>query len=150
MTEEYREKILKDRRKEYGDYAESIKTISFLKERIKFAFYYKKNKWYIPFTYYSLKESETIQQHIDFTKTMLALKASRSIHSKGEAYKDCIVDFLNYMILYKEAMNNIIGGYKNDVKIIINFEEEFNQLLNKTDKNIDYLLEEKFLKKYIS
>lgn len=148
MTEEYRQKILKERGKEYGDYKDSIKTISLLKEKILFLFFKQKKTMNIPFIYYGIEEADTIQEHIDFTRTMLALKAARSIYSKDEAYKDCIVDFFNYMTLYKEAIRDILSNYIDRINVRIEFLGGFNPLLNmdnKSIKDIEYLLEPNFI-----
>lgn len=42
-----------------------------------------------------------------FTEKILALKAIRSINATGESFKDCIIDFINYINLTKEALNEL-------------------------------------------
>lgn len=43
---------------------------------------------------------------IEFIKNMLALKAARSEVATGESLKDCIYDFVNYYLLFIDAIPN--------------------------------------------
>lgn len=49
---------------------------------------------------------------VNFARNMLALKAVRSLTAKGDSYKDCIYDFLNYKSLCERVLGKICPGVK--------------------------------------
>lgn len=132
INNEYAEQILKERGNEYGDYRKLIRTLHTLMNSIYITIIQDKTNGIFKYWDY-----ESIRDIANFGKTMMALKAARSIRSKNEAYKDCIVDFINYKKLTKEGMENELKDYYDKgiirfkAMIHIEFDKRvFNDLLN--------------------
>lgn len=116
--------ILINRRNEYGSFISNLVNIYKIKLSIQVIIVDRN------FTY----SSEFNDSTCDFIENMLALKAARSLKASGEAYKDCINDFINYFTLAIDEVPGIdIKLYENtfDVNLI----EALN--LRKTNKNLD-------------
>ena len=58
------------------------------------------------------KERTVANSTVNFARNMLALKAVRSLTAKGDSYKDCIYDFLNYKSLCERVLGKICPGVK--------------------------------------
>ena len=116
------EQIAIDRGKSYGPYIDSIYKINILKGGITLT----------PSTMDSLSENRLfeLREGISFGKTMMALKAGRSITAKGEVYEDCIIDFIAYLNL---TLKEVIK----DTGIKIEFNSLFNPILNKENVKVD-------------
>lgn len=66
---------------------------------------------------------------INFAKNMLALKAVRSLTAKGDSYKDCIYDFLNYKFLCERVLGKICPKVE---KFLIFNEQFFNENIHES------------------
>lgn len=156
MNEDYADAVLRAREKEYGDYRQCILTIKKLKEKIQWNIINCEGNSYSYNNEFVI--SSEMRYLCEFMQTMLALKAARSIYSVGESYKDCLVDFINYIRLTKEAINDCIKEKQMNVRFEgktefkIQFDERiFNPLLNKDYiqiESISYLLKENWIKEW--
>lgn len=116
--------ILIKRKNEYGSFISNLVNIHKIKPSIQVTIVDR------DFTYSREFNASTC----DFIENMLALKAARSLKASGEAYKDCINDFINYFTLAIDEVPGIaIKLYANvfDVNLV----EALN--LRKTNKNLD-------------
>lgn len=80
------------------------------------------------------KERVIANSTVRFARNMLALKAVRSLTAKGDSYKDCIYDFLNYKSLCERVLGKICPGVK---EFFIFSEKFFNE---KIDESMDHIL----------
>lgn len=116
--------ILIKRMSEYGSFISNLVNIHKLKPSIQVTIVDR------DFTY----SSEFNDSTCDFIENMLALKAARSLRASGEAYKDCINDFINYFTLAIDEVPGIhimLYEYTFDANLV----RALN--LRKTDKNLD-------------
>lgn len=156
MNEEYANAVLRARGKEYGDYRQCVLTIKKLREKIQWNIYSSKDNGISYNNEFSINSE--MRYLCEFMQTMLALKAARSIYSVGESYKDCLVDFINYIRLTKEAINDCIRERQMQIKFegktefkILFDEKVFNPLLNKDYiqiESISCLLKEDWVKEW--
>lgn len=140
------ESVLKERAGQYGSYLGNMKYIHAMISHhlIEIDFgrdYNQKN-------YCFEAERAVAQATINFAKTMLALKAARSFKAEGASFLDCVIDFLNYMTLTKQALGEL--GYV--CEFIFN-DEYFNPMLNRDSlrnaTSIRFLANEKKVKTLI-
>lgn len=116
--------ILIKRKSEYGSFISNLVNIHKIKPSIQVIIVDR------DFTYSRKFNASTC----DFIENMLALKAARSLKASGEAYKDCINDFINYFTLAIDEVPGInIKLYENTFDV--NLVRALN--LRKTDKNLD-------------
>lgn len=80
------------------------------------------------------RERVVANSTVRFARNMLALKAVRSLTAKGDSYKDCIYDFLNYKSLCERVLGKICPGVK---EFFIYDKKFFNENI---DENMDYIL----------
>lgn len=80
------------------------------------------------------KERIVANSTINFARNMLALKAVRSLTAKGDSYKDCIYDFLNYKSLCERVLGKICPKVE---KFFIFNEKFFNESI---DESMDFIL----------
>lgn len=116
--------ILIERGKEYGSFISNLEFIHKIKPGI--AIYTD-----TAVSVYSQGFNNTIYS---FVSSMLALKAARSVRASGEAFKDCINDFINYFTLTIDEVPGIeINLYE------WCFDKNLINALNlrKKDKNLD-------------
>lgn len=167
-TENELNSVLAQRATEYGTYPNNMYYISQLKNDIYFMVKTKDKKYFEITTdtyrsdtvfkyirkYLSQKDNNIFLQTVEFAQIMLSLKAVRSLTAKGDAFKDCIVDFINYVNLTMEVIRNIKERYKLiDLEINIKFQEgTFNHRLNqqKIDpESITYLIDGKWKQSFV-
>lgn len=80
------------------------------------------------------KERIVANSTINFARNMLALKAVRSLTAKGDSYKDCIYDFLNYKFLCERVLGKICPKVE---KFFIFNEKFFNENI---DESMSFIL----------
>lgn len=137
--------VIQSRLDDYMDYTDFCVFLSYFKDGIKLN-YPKKDlrSIYGPRTYYYFKKVYR------FTKTMLAMKALRTLTCSDETKQDCIIDFINYKNLgNKSFLKLCYGEYK--VKIVLD-EKIYNRFLNVDEVDINgisYIVEKEF-KKFIA
>lgn len=138
MNEKLQE-IIDERHKEYGEYQDVCLQTKWLKKYIFIDQIVKlgNESYILPMNLYdkwsSTKQKAIIEASINMGRTMMALKAIRSL-SATTNFEDCILDFINYARLTLEVFD-----LQNITNIYINFSESlFNPLLNSLfDKGID-------------
>lgn len=80
------------------------------------------------------KERIVANSTVNFARNMLALKAVRSLTAKGDSYKDCIYDFLNYKSLCERVLGKICPKVE---KFFIFNEKFFNENI---DESMSFIL----------
>lgn len=151
MLKDKLHKIAKHRDKEYGSYQDNALLISMVKEFIYFDFKYvfDGENYIMPIKlfrdYENTKQKFILKQAMNLGKTMMALKAIRSIKAK-ENLEDSIIDFVNYHNLTQQVFEDNKLGHMS-----ISFDEcIFNPILNDgintNIEEISYLVNEKKIK----
>ena len=113
-------KIMQERASQYGSFETNMRNVMRLKKKIKV---------FIEVDRLIQYDTLFLENSIEFIKNMLALKAARSITAKGEAYEDCVNDFLNYIRLFEDTF-----------KASLRFDAPFNIHLNKSCKEREVLV----------
>lgn len=96
--------VIAEREAEYGLFSESANVWRIVGEALEVK---KMKKWYT-----SSLSSKNAKSAAELVKSMLALKAQRSLVSDKE---DSLIDFVNYVILFKTSLN-FTGHYDLFVK----------------------------------
>lgn len=127
-------RVIKNRKTQYMDYQDFCDLLPILKNAIHIECdlqgykidLYSKEKSIID------GEIKSYQNNVEFTKTMLAMKAIRSLTATKNNFYDCIIDFVNYKMLSLEALNTHLRS-----NIILDFNICFDtQFFN---KELNYL-----------
>lgn len=101
--------ILKERGAQYGSFEDNMALVAMLYEEILPS---AELSSYLCRLDIEQRHTESIIAYstVRFARTMLALKATRSLTATGESYKDCIYDFLNYKKLCEGVLSKICSN----------------------------------------
>lgn len=91
--------VINSRKKDYMDYKDFCVLLPCLKEGIEM------NSGRV--TDEIRAYQPTVQRVYEFTRTMMAMKALRTLTCSKETFADCIIDFVNYKFLADEAFEKI-------------------------------------------
>lgn len=149
-------RVVENRSKEYMKYKDFCRLLPIVKKSIMVTMDAKNMRVdFIPFkkTLKIWGEWEQFKSIVDFTKTMLAMKALRSLTAQKKTYNDCIIDFVNYKRLSIEALESTIVAFNYPSFNIVFSESMFNTELNNKKINIDnvkFLINDKCKKSLLS
>lgn len=115
--------ILAERGQQYGSFEENMMLVSMIYNNIIASAELSSALGHLD------KERIVANSTINFARNMLALKAVRSLTAKGDSYKDCIYDFLNYKFLCERVLGKICPKVE---KFFIFNEQFFNENIHES------------------
>lgn len=87
-----------------------------------------------------------LNNNVEFTKTMLAMKAIRSLTVSKTLFENCIIDFVNYKRLFIQSIEyymNCLNSFNCNIIFDIDiFNEELNEKYIDIEK-IDYIVNDR-------
>lgn len=113
------DEVMQQRGSQYGDFLTNMKCVKLLRSHI----------FENPYITDKAQKNDLARSTLDFTKTLLALKAARSLNASGDSFEDCLVDFRNYIVLARNALVQL-GLITPDFKIFTFDVRYFNAELN--------------------
>lgn len=143
-------KIIEDRNKEYMNYQDFCDLTKYIKQYIHLKFsmdnldYNQSIEEYLKL--HNEKYHYMLNNNVEFTKTMLAMKAIRSLTVSKTLFENCIIDFVNYKRLFIQSIEyymNCLNSFNCNIIFDIDiFNEELNEKYIDIEK-IDYIVNDR-------